>query len=392
VNGGKPNEREERTVLPVVIHGDASFPGEGVVSETLNLGLLAGYKVGGTLNIIGNNQVGFTTDPIDSRSTHYASDLAKGYDIPIVHVNADDAEAGIQATRLAIAYRERFGKDFLIDVVGYRRHGHNEADEPSFTQPQMYKLVASHPHAREVWAARMVKEGSATEADVKRVDAEVQDKLQQIYAKMKKDFETDGDLQEHGHGRPMTAEHAPPVETAVRAERLVSLNEQLLTWPSTFKLHSTIARTLPRRREALNNGGIDWGHAEALAFASLLVDGVNVRMSGQDAQRGTFSHRQAVLHDVNTGETYTPLANLPQARGSIEIYNSPLSETAVMGFEYGFRRHGARRSGSMGSTVRRLRQRRAADHRPIHRRGPREVGTGLGDRSPHAARLRGPGS
>jgi 2-oxoglutarate dehydrogenase E1 component len=200
----------------------------------------------------------------------------------------------------------------------------------------MYKLVSKHPNAREVWGARLVSEKLISEAEVKAAEAAVQERLQRIYAEMKHDFEKDGDHSDHGHGRPTSAEIAPPVDTAVRAERLVALNEQLLTWPSNFKLHPTIARTLPRRRDALHNGGIDWGHAEALAFASLLTDGVNVRITGQDAQRGTFSHRQAVLHDASTGEVYTPLANLPQARGAFEIYNSPLSETAVMGFEYGF--------------------------------------------------------
>src|SRR5262245_52982411 len=333
---GNPAARDESSVLPIVVHGDASFPGEGIVAETLNLSLLKGYRVGGSLHVILNNQVGFTTNPSDSRSTYYASDLAKGFDIPIVHINGDDSEASIQAIRLGIAYRQRFGKDFLIDVVGYRRHGHNEADQPSFTQPLMYKRIAEHPSVREVWRRRVVAQGLMTEEETKAVEKDVSEKLQQTYQEMTKELERTGDTAEHGTGRPAAAEAPSSVDTTVRAERLVSLNEQLLTWPSTFKLHPTIGRTLPRRREALNNGGIDWGHAEALAFASLLADGINIRMSGQDAERGTFSHRQAVLHDMNTGETYTPLASLPQARGSFEIYNSPLSETAVLGFEYGF--------------------------------------------------------
>jgi 2-oxoglutarate dehydrogenase E1 component len=329
-------QRDQASVLPITVHGDASFPGEGIVAETLNISLLKGFRVGGTLHVMLNNQVGFTTNPADSRSTYYASDLAKGYDIPIVHINGDDPEASIQAVRLGIAYRERFGKDFLIDVVGYRRHGHNEADQPSFTQPLMYKAIAQHPSVREVWRARVVAEGLMAEEDTKAAEAAVSEHLQETYREMMKELERSGDTAEHGTGRPMVAEAPSAVETAVRPERLVSLNEQLLTWPSTFKLHPTIARTLPRRREALNNNGIDWGHAEALAFASLLADGVNIRMSGQDVERGTFSHRQAVLHDMNTGETYTPLGNLPQAKASFEIYNSPLSETAVLGFEYGF--------------------------------------------------------
>ncbi|HEX4681238.1 MAG TPA: 2-oxoglutarate dehydrogenase E1 component [Gemmatimonadaceae bacterium] len=331
VAGGAPNARDESSVLPIVVHGDASFPGEGVVAETLNMALLRGYRVGGTLHVIANNQVGFTTDPIDARSTHYASDLAKGFEIPVVHVNADDAESCLQVVRLAVAYRHRFHKDFLIDLVGYRRHGHNEADQPAFTQPLMYKSISEHPTPREVFGARLVRERVVSEGDVAAADKSLKDRLQGIYQEMKKSEAAD----------TRSEEPAPPppsgsVETAVRPEKLVALNEQLLSWPSVFKLHPTMQRTLPRRRDAISKGGIDWGHAESLAFASLLTDGVSVRITGQDAERGTFSHRQAVLHDVNTGELFTPLQNLPQASGAFEIYNSPLSETAVMGFEYGF--------------------------------------------------------
>lgn len=332
VVGAGPNTRDAASVLPIAIHGDASFVGEGIVAETLNLALLCGYHVGGTLHLIANNQVGFTTDPSDARSTHYASDPAKGFEIPIVHVNADDAEACLQAVRLGMAYRQRFNKDFLIDLVGYRRHGHNEADQPAFTQPMMYKVVEDHPTPRAVFAARLVRERVVTEAEAAKVDADFTDRLTKIYQELK-------------HGRPDTSdEEAGPAklsvvaaaETGVRTERLVALNEQLLAWPSTFKLHPTMQRTLPRRRDALGSGAIDFGHAEALAFASLLAEGTSVRITGQDVERGTFSHRQVVLHDVNTGETFTPLANLPQASGAFEIFNSPLSETAVLAFEYGF--------------------------------------------------------
>jgi 2-oxoglutarate dehydrogenase E1 component len=331
VGGAAPNIRDEAAVLPIVVHGDASFPGEGVVAETLNMSLLRGYRVGGALHIIVNNQVGFTTDAIDGRSTHYASDLAKGFEIPIVHVNADDAEGCVQSIRLATAYRQRFNKDFLIDLVGYRRHGHNEADQPAFTQPLMYKRVAEHPTARDVYAALLVRERVVSEDDVKAADAALGARFQQIYQDMK-------------HATPPQAVRPEPsraaapgdVETAVRSDRLVALNEQLLGWPSTFKLHPTLQRTVPRRRSAIHSGGIDWGHAEALAFASLLTDGVSVRLTGQDAERGTFSHRQVVLHDVETGQEFTPMAHLPQASGEFEIYNSPLSETAVIAFEYGF--------------------------------------------------------
>jgi 2-oxoglutarate dehydrogenase E1 component len=323
--------RNEASVLPVVLHGDSAFPGEGIVAETMNISMLRGYRVGGSIHVIANNQLGFTTDPVDSRSTRYASDLAKGFDIPIVHVNGDDPESCIQAMRLALAYRMRFNKDFIIDLVGYRRWGHNEADQPAFTQPKMYEAIATHPSPREVWGNRLIRERVVTEDEVKQIERTHREMLQATYEEMKKDLEVAAPPVNGAAGAPPP----PAPNTTVRAERLVSLNEQLLTWPSTFTLHPTIQRTLPRRRDALQNA-IDWGHAEALAFASLLTDGVAVRLSGQDAERGTFSHRQAVLHDTVTGDTYTPLAKLPQAKAPFEIYNSPLSETAVLGFEYGF--------------------------------------------------------
>ena len=322
--------RDEALVLPLVVHGDAAFPGEGVVAETMNLSLLRGYRVGGTLHIIANNQVGFTTDPQDARSTYYASDLAKGFEIPVLHVNADDPEACVLAVRIAIAYRREFHKDVLIDLVGYRRHGHNEADQPSFTQPKLYELIKAHPTPRQVYGERLVREGILTREQVDAMDRELADRLTAVFNEVK-----EADHEAHPTGE-FEAIQSGSIETAVRSETLVSLNEQLLQWPTSFTLHPTIQRTLPRRRDALHNGGIDWGHAEALAFATLLTEGTAVRLSGQDAERGTFSHRQAVLHDVTTGETYTPLAHLPQARAPFEIYNSPLSETAVMAFEYGF--------------------------------------------------------
>ena len=323
-------ERDESRVLPIVVHGDASFPGEGVVAETFNLALLRGYRVGGTLHIIANNQVGFTTDPVDGRSTHYASDLAKGFEVPVIHVSADNAEACIHAVRIAIAYRDRFRTDVLIDLVGYRRHGHNEADQPAFTQPKLYGIIKGHPTPREVFGARLANEGVMSAEEVAAMDKAFADQLGEIFTQVK-----EADTQAHPTGDTQGAP-SPDVETAVRAESLVALNEQLLQWPSSFSIHPTLQRTLPRRREAISNRAIDWGHAEALAFASLLVEGVGVRLTGQDAERGTFSHRQAVLHDVATGETYAPLAKLPNAKAPFEIYNSALSETAVMGFEYGF--------------------------------------------------------
>jgi 2-oxoglutarate dehydrogenase E1 component len=330
-NGG---ERDEHSVVPVMIHGDAAFPGEGVIAETFNMSRLRGYRVGGTIHIIANNQVGFTTDPIDARSTHYASDLAKGFEVPIVHVNAEDANSCVRIAQLGIEYRAKFGKDFLVDLIGYRRHGHNETDEPAFTQPAMYTQIKLHPSPREVWGQRLVDEGVVSADDVKTLDAEIAAKFEKIQSGTSA---SDGEKPQPGEVvKPQDAARTDAVESP-RAEQLVALNEQLLAWPPSFKPNSKLAKTLRRRREAVGEaGGIDWGHAEALAFASLLTEGVSVRMSGQDIERGTFSHRQAVLHDAETGEIYAPLQHLPDAKATLEIYNSPLSETAVLGFEYGF--------------------------------------------------------
>ena len=331
---GKPGERDELAVVPVAIHGDAAFPGEGIVAETLNISHLNAYRTGGTIHIIVNNQVGFTTNPSDARSTYYASDLAKGFEIPIFHVNGDDAQACITAVRLACAYRAAFRKDVLIDLVGYRRHGHNEGDEPAFTQPERYALIKQHPTVPQAWANRLVAEGVMTAVDASTVEKAVADRYAAIHASFKTS------LLANEHHAPWPAEISTasrPVPSAVAAERLQVINESLLTYPANFTPHPRLAKTLERRRDALGPaGGIDWGHAEALAFGSLLLEGVSIRMSGQDVQRGTFSHRHAVLNDSESGRQYTPLSHLPGRKGIFEIYNSALSETAVLGFEYGF--------------------------------------------------------
>src|ERR1700694_5922363 len=331
-------ERDESAVLPVCVHGDAAFPGEGVVAETFNLSGLEGFRTGGTLHIIVNNQVGFTTDPIDGRSTHYASDLAKGLELPIVHVNADDAESCVHVVRLAIEYRAKFGKDFLIDVVGYRRHGHNETDEPAFTQPNLYKKIRAHPSPREVWGARLVSEGIVTADEVKKIDADAAANFDRIQTAMKA-----GEIHSPEYNPAKEAEAdqsgAGSGETAVSADLLRELHDRLLKLPPAIKVNPRLAKTLARRGEAMGDaGGIDWGHAEALAFASLLTEGKSVRLTGQDSERATFSHRQAVLHDSESGEIYVPLEHIAggESAGTMEIYNSPLSEMAVLGFEYGY--------------------------------------------------------
>jgi len=331
---GQPGKRDESLVVPVAIHGDAAFPGEGVVAETLNISRLAGFRTGGTIHIIVNNQVGFTTDPIEARSTHYASDLAKGFEIPIFHVNGDDAQACVQAVRLACAYRAQFKKDVLIDLVGYRRHGHNETDEPTFTQPTLYAQIKAHPTVPRAWAQRLVAEGVMTAEEAAADEKAVFD----AYADMHQHFKAAlGRVEQHVPWPAETTAAPRSVNTLVDAAQLLAMNETLLTYPSDFTPHPRLAKTLERRREAMGDaGGIDWGHAEALAFGSLLRNGVSVRLTGQDAERGTFSHRHAVLSDVQTGKRYTPLAQLAASNAAFEIYNSALSETAILGFEYGF--------------------------------------------------------
>jgi 2-oxoglutarate dehydrogenase E1 component len=320
--------------LPVIIHGDAAFPGQGVVAETLNLGALAGYATGGTLHLIANNQVGFTTNPTDARSTRYASDLAKGFDIPIIHVNADDPEACLSAVRLAMAYRTKFRQDVVIDLVGYRRHGHNEGDEPSYTQPAMYARIKEHPTVRALYGQRLADAGVITAEGVEQLRQSTYDRFVEIQTA----FKAGASKQKGQSDRP--AEQVPAgrdVETAVAVETLTAINEQLLAWPQGFTVHPKLIKQLERRRGALTDpGSIDWGHAEALAFASLLVEGTPLRLTGQDAERGTFSHRHMMLHDTKTGTRFAPIQHLPGALAPMELYNSPLSELAAIGFEYGY--------------------------------------------------------
>jgi 2-oxoglutarate dehydrogenase E1 component len=314
--------------LPVLIHGDASFAGQGEVAETLNLEGLPGYSTGGTLHLIANNQVGFTTDPSDGRSTRYSSDLAKGFDIPIVHVNADDPECALSAVRLALAYRSRFGHDVVVDLVGYRRHGHNEQDEAAYTQPLLAAAIAEHPTVRERYAASLVERGTVSAEQAKQFEQDVLEQLRAAHEALKETFaaphKQEGKI-------PRSTDDSPV--TAVSEATLAALNDELLRFPDWFTPHPKLLKQLERRRQP---DAIDWGHAEGLAFASLLVEGIPIRITGQDTERGTFSHRHAVLHDVHTGATFTPIQHLDDAAASFEIYNSPLSEYACVGFEYGY--------------------------------------------------------
>jgi 2-oxoglutarate dehydrogenase E1 component len=318
--------------LAILIHGDASFAGQGVVAETFNLHAVAGYSTGGTLHVIANNQIGFTTDPTEARSTRYASDLAKGFDTPIIHVNADDPEAALSAIRLALAYRAEFGHDVVVDLIGYRRFGHNEQDEAAYTQPLMAAQIERQRPVRESYAERLVAEGVISEEEAATLLESTLEALRDVHDHLRASF-AEPEPRAEPRPRPDTGE---AVVTAIPAERLLELNDQLLSVPAGFEVNPKLAKQLERRREVAAEGGIDWGHAEALAFASLLEDGIPIRLSGQDTERGTFSHRHAVLHDARTGETVTPLQRLPTAAAAFEVYNSPLSEFAALAFEHGY--------------------------------------------------------
>ncbi len=330
---GREAHHDPSAALPIVIHGDAAFAGQGVVAETLNLGALKGYGTGGTLHLIANNQIGFTTDPLDARSTTYSSDLAKGFDIPIIHVNADDPEACLDAMRLAMMYRAQFRQDVVIDLIGYRRHGHNEADEPAYTQPGMYARIKDHPTVRTRYLERLATRGVVSAEDA---EARYQAAYQQL-------------TREHQGLRASLASARPPQVsprkvvpgidpvTAVAEDVLEAINEQLISWPEGFTVHPKLSRQLERRRAVVGpEGGIEWAHAEALAFGSLLAEGVPIRFTGQDTERGTFSQRHLVLHDAETGAAWAPVQHLPGSQAPFELHNSPLSELAALGFEYGY--------------------------------------------------------
>jgi 2-oxoglutarate dehydrogenase E1 component len=338
---GPHAHQDTSAAVPILLHGDAAFPGQGVVAETFNLQALDGYQVGGTIHLIQNNQVGFTTEPDDSRSTRWASDLAKGFDCPIIHVNADDPAACISAVRLAFAFRQEFGHDVVIDLIGYRRYGHNEADEPAYTQPEMYAQIKNHKRVPDLFAEKLVEQGVVTPEEVEQLKADIWDELTTLHQQLKQAIaqaESEGGGVDQPTGEyQLDRSPSPEVKTAVAADRLRALNEELLRVPEGFTVHPKLVRQLERRRNALGpDGGIDWAHAEALAFASLLTEGTPVRLTGQDVERGTFSQRHMVLHDAKTGQSVCPIQNLPGALAPFELHNSPLSEMACLGFEYGY--------------------------------------------------------
>ncbi len=360
--------QDTAAVVPLLIHGDAAFAAEGVVAESLNLARLAGYATGGVVHLIVNNQIGFTTDPEQGRSTRYASDLAKGYDIPVLRVNADDPPACLTAMRLAMAYRAEFHDDIVVDLIGYRRHGHNEGDDPAYTQPRLYQRIREHPTVFTLYAEGLVKAGVVTADEVAAARSGTTDRLRQaLVAASAAKPSGDAGKAETGSSEPSVEDavdphgesvaedgagpdgevvgeaDADPTEswdqdarpTAVPFATLAEINAASMAAPEGFSVNPKLGRQLDRsRRDFTSESSLDWAHAEVLALGSLLREGIPIRFSGQDAQRGTFSHRHLVFHDAGTGSSHAPLAAMGGAR--FEIYNSPLSETAVLGFEYGY--------------------------------------------------------
>ena len=323
-----------KAAVPVLIHGDAAFPGQGVVAEVLNLQALAGYSTGGTFHIISNNQIGFTTDPTGSRSTRYASDLAKGFDIPIIHVNADDIDACIAAVHLAVEFRKTFKHDVLIDLIGYRRFGHNETDEPAYTQPKMYEKIKAHPSVRELFARHLINQGIITKEAADAMAGAAEARLKEAHQNVK----SGGHVPDVVHiAKSQAGVIDKPVDTRVDRVLLETFSEELLRVPPGFTINPKLLRQLERRAQTVKSDGeVDWGLAEALAFASLVADGTPIRFTGQDTERGTFSHRHLVYTDPHSGQRYAPIQHLHEAKASFEVWNSPLSEYACLGFEYGY--------------------------------------------------------
>ncbi len=333
------NDENRTRVMGLLLHGDASFAGQGVVAETLSLGELKGYRTGGTIHVIVNNQIGFTTSPKNARASRYPSDFAKIIQAPIFHVNGDDPEAVVFVAKMAAEYRQLFGREVIIDIFCYRRHGHNEGDEPSFTQPQMYKKIDELRTAPELYAERLIHDGVATELELEQRKAKFKEFLEKEYQAAQGFKPNKADWLEGKWVGFEKAEAAKTdnVPTGVDEKMLKKIGEVLTKVPQGFNLHPKLSRQLETKKQMFETGkGIDWATAEALAFGSLLLEGNSVRITGQDTCRGTFSHRHAVLIDQVTEEKHIPLTNLDKNQARFEIIDSNLSEFAVMGFEYGY--------------------------------------------------------
>jgi 2-oxoglutarate dehydrogenase E1 component len=329
---------QRNMVLPLLIHGDAAFSGQGVVMETLNMSQLSGYKTGGTVHIVINNQIGYTTLPEHARSTRYATDVAKMLMIPIFHVHGEDPESAIHIIRLAVDYRETFNKDVVIDVVCFRRYGHNEGDEPYFTQPQMYERIRKRHPLNVVYSQKLLEKGIVGKDDIDVLEQNINRKLEDAFEAVKSDICVFPQYRfyenwENFHG---TYTH-DSVKTGVPKKKLVALARKLNTFPKEFSLNEKLVRLMKKRLDSIEKGNaIDWANAETLAFASLLTEGDPVRLSGQDSARGTFSQRHSILFDTKTGNEYTPLNALDKSQAPFLVHNSLLSETGVLGFEYGY--------------------------------------------------------
>lgn len=333
----RAEDGERSRITPLLIHGNAAFAGQGVVAETLNLSRLRGYSTGGTLHIIVNNQIGFTTNPEDGYSGPYASDMAKAIQAPIFHVNGDDAEAVARVGMLALEYRQTFKRDVVIDMFCYRRYGHNEGDEPSFTQPRMYRAIKGHPHAAWLYRERLLDRRDLTLEEITAIETSFKQRLQGALDTVKSNPPAVQPDTLRGAWEGFTRGHEGRVDTRVRRDLLEYIARRLSAIPEDFTPNPKVEKLLQARTEAvLNNGPIDWGLAELLAYGTLVCEGTAVRLSGQDSERGTFSHRHAVLIDYDTGARHIPLSQLREGQASFSIYNSPLSEFAVMGFEFGY--------------------------------------------------------
>ncbi|HVM11463.1 MAG TPA: multifunctional oxoglutarate decarboxylase/oxoglutarate dehydrogenase thiamine pyrophosphate-binding subunit/dihydrolipoyllysine-residue succinyltransferase subunit, partial [Actinomycetota bacterium] len=325
-------DRDRRRVLPVTMHGDAAFAGEGVVAETLGMSQLPGFTTGGTVHVVINNQLGFTTPPSAGRSSTYATDVAKMVQAPILHVNGDDPEACVWAMRLALAYRQAFRKDVVVDLLCYRRYGHNESDDPSYTQPLMYRKIEEKRSVRKLYMERLIDRGDISIEEAEQALRDYRQRLETAFDEVQESHPPErGDL-------PSTRSTGvlPPVETGVQRSTLDRVLEAVTSWPDGFTAHPKLARQLEKRRSMLAEDAVDWSMAEALAFGSLVLDGTRVRLSGQDSRRGTFSQRHAVLVDHETGQEHYPLATLAEGKGAFAIFDSPLNEFATLGFEYGY--------------------------------------------------------
>jgi 2-oxoglutarate dehydrogenase E1 component len=342
---GSVRARQERRgdelgerVLPLLVHGDASFAGQGVVMETLQLSQARGYYTGGTVHVIINNQVGFTTsEPRDARSTIYCSDVAKMLEAPIFHVNGDDPEAVVFVTRLALKYRKRFRKDVVVDLVCYRRHGHNEADEAAATQPGMYRVIRQHQTTRKIYADKLVAEGTLSEADVTAMVEQYRNGLDEGRPQARASLGMIGNKYTVDWSPYSQKDWTERVQTGVEMRRLKALGERIVTVPADFNLNARVAQIIANRRKMVaGEMPLDWGCAETLAYAALIENGFSVRISGQDSGRGTFFHRHAVLHDQNSDATYLPLQHIADHQPRVQVIDSVLSEEAVMGFEYGY--------------------------------------------------------